>query len=572
MRKILKYLKPYAFKIAAGTTIKFLGTIMDLLLPYILAYTIDSVIPKESVSLIVIWGTAMILCAFVAVIANIIANRMASKVARDSIEEIRHDLFERITLLSCKQVDELTIPSLESRLTTDTYHLHQMIGMMQRLGIRAPILLIGGMIVTLTLEPLLALILLICIPIIGAVVFFISRKGIPLYKDLQKSVDRLVLTMRENITGIRVIKALSKVDYEKERFEQVNTEVVKKEKKAGITMASSNPIMNLLLNIGLTLVIITGAFLVNSGAMLPGKILAFLNYFTIILNAMLSITRMFVMFSRGSASADRISAILDTPYDLEVEEEKEKKFEDYHIAFDNVSFSYLKKKNNINDLSFYIKKGETLGIIGETGCGKSTVIRLLMRLYDPDEGNIYINGQNIKSIEKDKLHTKFGVVFQNDFLFADTIYENIDFGRHFSEEEIKRACVDAQASEFIDSLEDGLSHRLATKASNLSGGQKQRLLLARALLSKSEILILDDSSSALDYKTDALLRNALKNNFKDSTKIVIAQRISSIMNADKILVLENGEPIGYGTHDELIKSCDIYKQISLSQLGGEDIA
>ncbi|KUO73927.1 MAG: ABC transporter [Clostridia bacterium BRH_c25] len=571
MRKILTYLKPYLPKMILGLIIKFVGTIMDLLLPWILAYTIDDIVPLQNVRLILIWGIVMIFCAVVALVTNIIANRMASKVAKGATEAIRHDLFAKISYLSCRQVDDFTIPSLESRLTSDTYNIHHMIGRMQRLGVRAPILLLGGIIVTLTLEPVLSLVLILILPFIGLLVYIVSKKGIPLYTGLQQAVDTLVRTVRENITGIRVIKALSKTHYEKQRFSDVNAEVVKREKKAGITMAVTNPMMNLFLNMGLTLVIIIGAYRVNAGLTQPGKIIAFLTYFTIILNAMLSVTRMFVMYSKGSASADRICQVLDAPETLKQEPENHVD-NGYHITFDHVFFSYHKDKYNIEDISFALKQGETLGIIGATGSGKSTLVHLLLRLYDADKGDIRIHGDNVRSIPPKELHTKFGIVFQNDVLFADTIAANIDFGRGLNREQIEAAADSAQAKEFIDSLPDGYDHMLTAKGSNLSGGQKQRILMARALAAQPEIVVLDDSSSALDYKTDSLLRKALVQNFKDTTTIIIAQRVSSVLHADRILVLEDGKALGYGTHEQLLQSCESYREISLSQMGGAVIA
>jgi len=566
MKKILVYLKPYLPKMVLGLIIKFSGTIMDLLLPWILAYTIDDIIPLKDVPLILIWGIVMIFCSIVALVTNIIANRMASRVAKDTTEAIRHDLFEKISYLSSRQVDEFTIPSLESRLTSDTYNIHQMIGMMQRLGVRAPILLLGGIIVTLTLEPVLSLILILILPFIGLLVYLVSKKGIPLYANLQLSIDSLVRTVRENITGIKVIKALSKTNYEKERFSHINAEVVKRDKKAGITMALTNPMMNLFLNIGLTLVIIIGAFRVNEGLTPPGKIIAFLTYFTIILNAMLSITRMFVIYTKGSASANRICQVLDTSIDLKIEPRNHVDNR-YHIEFDHVFFSYNKVDYNIENISFNLKQGETLGIIGPIGSGKSTLIRLLLRLYDTDNGKIRIHGDDIRGIPSKELHTKFGIVFQNDVLFADTIAANIDFGRRLSKEQIKEASDFAQAKDFIDSFPDGFDHMVTAKGSNLSGGQKQRILIARALAAHPEILVLDDSSSALDYTTDSLLRKALKQNFQNTTTIIVAQRISSILHADHILVLEDGKVLGYGTHEQLMQDCENYKEINYVQMG-----
>ena len=571
MKRIFPYLRPYLPRISLGLAIKFTGTIMDLLLPWILSYMIDDVVPLKEVPRIVFWGGAMVACAAVALITNIVANRMASWVAQHTTEALRHDLFSKISHLSCGQIDSFSIPSLESRLTSDTYTVHQMIGMMQRLGVRAPILLIGGIFITLMLEPVLALILIAVLPLIALVIYGVSKKGIPLYTKLQQGVDAMVRTVRENVTGIRVIKALSKTDYEKERFSSVNSEVVRREKTAGITMALTNPLMNLFLNVGLTVVIIVGAFRVDSGLTQPGKILAFLTYFTIILNAMLSITRMFVMLSKGTASAERIREVLDTPEDLALLPSDDMDGA-YHIIFDRVTFSYQKKEANLRDISFRLKRGERLGIIGATGCGKSTIVSLLMRLYDADAGEIRIGGQRVEAIPPEVLHTKFGVVFQNDILFADTIAENIDFGRGLSREQIEKAAACAQAMEFIQSLPDGFEHRLTAKGTNLSGGQKQRLLIARALAGDPEILILDDSSSALDYKTDSLLRQALAREYPGVTTIVIAQRVSSILHADHILVLEEGRELGYGTHPELMESCELYREISRSQMGGGEVA
>lgn len=568
MKGILKYIKPYILQMVLGLIIKFTGTIMDLCLPWILAYMIDDIIPQNNVNLIFIYGVIMVICSIIAVTNNIIANRMASRVARDVTREIRHDLFVKISYFSNTQIDKYTIPSLISRMTSDTYNIQRLIGVMQRLGVRAPILLIGGVIVTLTLEPVLSLVLIATLPFVGIMVYYVSKKGVPYYSEFQMYVDKLVRIVRENIIGIRVIKALSKTEYEKSRFEKINKDTSDKEKKASIVMGISSPMMNLILNLGLSIVIIVGAFRVNSGTTEPGKIVAFLTYFTIILNAMLSITRMFVLYSKGSASAMRISEVLEEDEDIVIKNEDyiESK---YHIEFNNVSFSYNKDVNAISNINFKLKRGETLGIIGATGSGKSTIIKLLMKFYEVDEGKIRINGYGINGVDKNELHKKFGVAFQNDMIFENTIYENIKFGRDLRKEDIFRAAEYAQAKEFIENLREKYNEHLTSKGSNLSGGQKQRVLISRALAKKPEILILDDSSSALDYKTDSLLRKAINDNFKDTTTIIVAQRISSIKNADKIIVLEEGKIIGYGNHDELIKDCYVYREISDSQMGGD---
>jgi len=324
----------------------------------------------------------------------------------------------------------------------------------------------------------------------------------------------MVRKVQENISGIRVIKALSKTEYEKTQFDKANQDLVRNNRHVEKTMAITNPSMNLLLNLGLTVVIVLGAFRVNEGLTEPGKIIAFLSYFTIILNALLMVTRMFTISSKGAASAKRIEDILLLKEEMPVGA-NDKIESPYHIEFNNVSFSYNNVQNNISNLSFTLKPGETLGIIGGTGSGKTTIISLLMRFYDCSQGEIRINGVNIKNIPSDVLHTMFGVVFQNDFLYSDSIYENIDFGRLLDKDKIEFAAKCAQAS-FINDKDGGFSYPLAAKGANLSGGQKQRLLIARALAANPDILILDDSSSALDYLTDSAIREALKKNFSNT--------------------------------------------------------
>ena len=541
---------------------------MDLALPWCLAYMIDDVVPLKDRGQIYLWGGMMLAFSAIAVINNIAANRMASRVARDATRNIRHDLYSRISMLSCRQYDDVTIPSLISRLTSDTYNMNRMLGMMQRIGVRAPILLLGGVTVTLILDARLSLVLLCTLPLIGLGIVLISRKGIPLYSKLQRSGDKMVRTVRDNVTGIRVIKALSKTEHERSRFESVNNEVVKAEKKAGMVMAATNPLMNMLLNVGLTFVIVTGAFLVQDGISEPGKIIAFLTYFTIILNAMLSINRIFVMYSQASASAKRIAEVLDTPFDMPLREADSITTQD-HIRFENVSFSYNNVQDSLTDIDFTLGHGEVLGVMGATGSGKTTLILLLQRFYEASKGTVRIDGRNVNCIPGDELHTMFGIAFQSDTLFADTIRENIDFGRGLPMERIELAARCAQAYEFISSLPDGYNHMLTSKATNLSGGQKQRLLIARALAGSPKILILDDSSSALDYRTDAAMRQAVRESFPDTTTILIAQRVSSVRHADKIIMLDEGRIVGIGSHEQLMHTCPVYRETARTQMGVE---
>jgi ATP-binding cassette subfamily B protein len=554
---------------SVGLTIKFLGTVADLFLPWILAYMIDKVVPRRHIPLILGWGGVMVFCSAVAVSFNITANRMSAAVARDITRVIRHDLFSKISCLSCAQIDRVTIPSLIARLSSDTYNIHRLLSGMQRMGIRAPILLLGGILMTLSLDPMLTLVMAGILPFTLVVVYLVSRRGIPLYTSLQEAVDTMVRVVRENSAGVKIVKALSKADYERRRFARANEEMTRRERKANIIMGITNPAMFLFLNLGLVAVIIAGAYRVNAGQTQAGAILAFLTYFTIILNATLSITRMFVMYSRGRASGDRIAEILALPEDLRpgLRDHVDNGF---HISFENVQFSYTvnpEQRNLLEDINFALKQGETLGILGETGCGKSTILQLLLRFYDTAGGKIRVNGDDIRGIAPAEFYRLFGVAMQKDVLFADTIRENVGFGRELSEDELGRALRFAQAEQFVNDMAEGPDTALSSRGANLSGGQRQRLLIARALAKQPEILILDDSSSALDYRTDAELRRALREHFSSTTTIIVAQRVSSVMQADHIMVLEQGRIIGYGSHRELLANCALYREIGESQMG-----
>jgi len=517
-------------------------------------------------------------------------------------ESMRKDLFIKTLRLSAAQTDKFTIPSLESRITTDTYNVHNFINRMQRLGVRAPILLMGGIGITLFMDAHLSLVMIALLPFLFTAIFLVSRKGVPLYSKVQQSVDGMVRVVREDTQGIRVLKALSKTEYEHRRYDQVNKNLIKDETRAGVIMGSMNPIMNLFMNFGSVAVIALGAYRVSGGLSKPETIIAFMQYFTQISMAMMSLNRIFVMYTKCAASAGRIAEVLNTEEDVVVGSKEE--FPDWtsgtsrdqvqdpsagiskdqsadvtaaetsnlpddaHIIFDNVSFSYKGKRNNLENISFAVPKGGSLGIIGATGSGKSTLIRLLLRFYDTDKGSVYINGENIRTIPKDKLYAMFGSALQADFLYADTIEENIRFGRDISREDVVRAAKIAQGDTFITSFAEGYQHMLSPHGTNISGGQKQRVLISRALAAHPEILILDDSSSALDYKTDAALRRALAENMQDTTVVTVAQRVSSVKDCDLILVLNEGKIIGMGNHDHLLENCEEYREISDSQMGG----
>ena len=570
MKLMLRYLKPFYGKMGIGLTIKTFGTQVELALPYILSIILRDVVATENVWRIVLWGLIMMFCAALACACNICANRIAAKTASNFAQSLRSDLFSKTMRLSPSQTDNFTIPSLESRITTDTYNLHHFVNMMQRMGVRAPILLIGGIAITLFMDSYLALAMIAVLPFIFITVYFISKKGVPLYTKVQHSVDKMTRVVREDSQGIRVIKALSKSEHEHDRFDKVNKNLVSDELRAGITMGAVNPVMTVLMNLGIVAVIALSASRVQDGKSDPETVIAFMQYFTLISMAMMSVTRIFVMYTKSSASAKRIAEVLDSGKDITLKSEEEfpSVKSDAFISAKDICFSYEKNKNDISHVSFEISKGGSLGIIGATGSGKSTLIKLIMRFYDVDSGGIYIDGRDIRTIPQSELYGKFGVAMQSDFLYTDTIEENIRFGRDLSHDEITAAAKTAQAHDFISAFPEGYSHMLAQHGTNISGGQKQRILISRALAAKPEILILDDSSSALDYKTDSNLRRALKENMHGTTVITVAQRVSSVKNCDTVMVLDGGQIIGAGTHEELLESCPVYKEISDSQMGG----
>ena len=571
MGRLQHYLRPYLGYMILTMAIKLGGAYAELMIPDLMETILDKKVPAGDQRSIYIYGCLMLLCAFLCLACNIIANRMSARSSGQITRAIRHDLFNKLEHLSARQMDKLTVSSAESRLTSDTYNINQMLARLQRMGVRAPMLLIGGIIMMVRMDAVLALVLIALLPIIALVTYFVTKKSLPLYTKQQTVLDKVVRTVQENITGIRVIKALSKTEHEKERFHQVNDELTRIDRKAGTVSAITNPTASLTLNLGLTLVVLIGAYRVNAGEMEGGVIVAFLQYFTMILNAMLGVTRIFVMWSKGEASAKRVADVLESPEDMVVLPQEQPEPRAPHIEFRNVSFSYTGIGKNTENLSFQLEHGQTLGILGPTGSGKSTILNLLMRLYDADQGQILLDGQDIRTIDYTTLRQKFGVVFQNDFIMEGTIADNLRFFRDLRDEELEAAAQHAQAT-FIEEKDGRLEAEVQVRGNNLSGGQKQRLLIARALAANPEILVLDDASSALDYQTDANLRRALRENFRDTTTILVAQRISSLRHADLILVLQDGNVTGMGNHQQLLASCEEYAYLAKIQMGeGQEV-
>jgi len=586
MKLIWKYIRPYRFFILAVMLVKLVGTSTELLIPYVLEHLLDHVVPEaRDFWPVAAWGGVMLLLTLLTRVLNVTANRMSVRVARNATFAVRRDLFHTALNLSGRQMDAVGLPSLISRMTSDTYNVQNFIRMIQTMGIRAPIMLLGGIAVTLTMDTGLAMILCIMAPIMIVLVTFVSWKGIPLYDEVQRRMDTLVRIMRENITGIRVVKALSKEPWEQRRYGEANTRMARQEIKASVIMSLPGPIVTLFLNVGLTLVVLIGARRVNDGQTAPGVILAFLTYFNMILMGVMGLNRIFMMLSKANASANRIAEVIDLPEELTPLPEAQTipAPSGDMLIFDHVTFNYNadapgevhgqflgeERQNCLKDISFRVPKGGSLGIIGATGSGKTSIINLLMRFYDPGEGRVFVDGKDVRAYDRDTLHRKFGVVFQNDVIFADTIRENVTFGRDVSDPMLKRAAKDAMAQGFIEEYEETYDHEAAIHGANFSGGQKQRLLIARALVGEPEILILDDASSALDYRTDAELRKAIRDHHGSATTVVIAQRVSSILALDEILVLHEGEMIGRGTHEELLASCPEYREIYRTQMSEE---
>ena len=579
LRLIFRHLGRWKGAVALAIGLKFLGSVFELLLPYIFEHIIDDVVPARELLQVVLWGLTMFAAAILCRTFNVMANRRAVDNAHRISYEVRQALFEKTVNLSGAQFDAVGLPSLISRMTSDSYNVQTAVQQLQSLCVRAPIMLLGGVLVAMLMDFRLSLVLLVLLPVLIAVILLVSSRGIPLYAGVQQKLDDVVRIMRESITGIRVVKALSKEDYEKRRFGSANETMTRSDIKAATVMAFPGPFMQLCLNAGLALVVCLGAKRVNDGLIKPGVILAFLTYFNMITMGVMGVNRIFVSLSKASASADRIDAVLrmDTA-EAPAAEAAPEQTEDF-IRFEHVDFSYgadsteqegfagESREKALKDISFSLKRGQSLGIIGPTGCGKTTVVNLLMHFYDPSAGRILLEGRDLRSYEKDALRKRFGAAFQNDMVFRDSLRGNIDFGRGLSEAEIRAAAEDAMAAEFIDELPEGLDYAAAIKGANLSGGQKQRLLVARALAAKPEILVLDDSSSALDYRTDAAMRRAIREHHPDTTLILIAQRVSSVMQLDKILVMDNGRCIGLGSHRELMASCPAYKEICEIQMG-----
>ena len=566
-----KYLKGSAIACAIIAPLCMMVEVyMDLLQPTFLSQIIDVGVANGDLHYVLTIGFKMIIVAIVGAIGGMLCSTFAAVAAMSLGERLRQGLFNKIQELSFLEIDKLKTSSLITHLTNDITQIQQMFLMSLKIAVRAPLLAIGGIFMAVRLSTKLSTVFLISIPLIVVGIVIILKKSLQLFTTVQSKIDNVNTVMRENILGIRVIKSFTLEGNENKRFNEVNDDL----KESSIKSQNMNmilwPFASLIMNLSVVAILWFGGNLVNTGGLEIGKIMAFINYLTQIMFSTIMVINIMMNISRAKASADRVNKVFNTESSI-VEADNAKDINEFDIEFKNVSFRYNKNSENVlENISFKAKEGETIGIIGSTGCGKSSLVSLIPRLYDVTEGEILIGGVNIKDIKLNTLRDKIGVVLQESILFSGTIEDNLKFGnKNATTEMMEESAINAQAFEFISTKEDGYQSKVEQRGKNLSGGQKQRLSIARTLIKNPKILIMDDSSSALDMATEAKLQNAIKTNMTDSTVFIIAQRISGVMDADKIIVMDEGQIVDIGTHEELLQSSEIYRSIAVSQLGEE---
>ena len=573
MFRLLRYLKgPAIFYAILGPCLMLLEVAMDLTLPTLLSNIVDIGIANRDIDYVIATGLKMIAFAILGLIGGIGCSVFSTIAAVSLGQNLRDGLFAKIQELSFLELDHFKTSSLITRLTNDVTQIQNMVMMGLGILVRAPLLCVGGILMAYQLSHRLSIIFAVAIPIILVFVGFVMSKSFPLFKTMQEKIDKVNNVMRENLLGVRVIKAFTMEEKQRTRFNEANDDLMNQSIRAQKLMIILNPVVMLVVNFSVIAVLWYGGYLVQDGLLETGKIMAFINYLTQIMMSMMMVIMISMNFSRAKASAERIHEVFNTPSSIQ-EVPNPKMLENYDIEFKNVTFKYHDHSEEVlKNISFKIKEGNQVGIIGGTGSGKSSLVSLIPRLYDVSEGEVLIGGQNVKSLSLHELRDKIGIVLQESILFSGTIGTNFKFGYHeATQEELDDAAKDAQASEFIQSKEDGYETVVEQRGKNLSGGQKQRVSIARTLIRNPKILILDDSSSALDMATESKLQLAIKERMKDSTVIMIAQRISAVMDADQIIVLDQGEITGIGTHEELLKTNEIYRSIAISQLGEEAV-
>lgn len=570
MLKLFGYLKYYKKQAIIGPVCKLIEAIFELIVPLVMARIIDVGIKNNDKNYILLNGGLMVLLGVLGLCFALVCQYYASYASQGVGTRLRNDLFAHINSLSHAELDKIGTSSLITRLTNDINQVQTAVAMLIRLVVRAPFLIIGAIVMAMMIDLKLSLIFLIIAPLVALILWIIMSKSVPFYRLIQKKLDGLSLITRENLSGARVIRAFSKQAEQQEKFDKANQDYLQTAINVNRITSLLNPLTALILNGGILAIIWFGGYRVDSGALTQGQIIAFINYMTQILLALVVLANLIVLFTKASASSARINEVfamqpsvtesvnaVDVLPTQAINEDKPV------ISFENVSFSYPgSQENALKNLSLDVYKNQTIGILGGTGSGKSTLVNLIPRFYDVSDGCIKLYDRDIRDYKIDLLRSIIGIVPQNAVLFSGTVRENLMFGnKNATTEQIERAVDIAQASEFIENMPNGYDTTILQGGKNLSGGQKQRLTIARALVRCPKILILDDSSSALDYATDANLRREIRENTDDMIVFIVSQRTNSIMHADKIIVLDDGDVVGIGTHEQLLDSCDIYKEI-----------
>ena len=583
MIKLFKNLKPYTLTIIVVMVLVFLQSLSEIYLPTLMSDIVDTGVINGDVAYIIRIGGWMILIAVIGMISAIFGSYWAAKVAIGFGRDLRTKVFTKVESFSLEEFDEKGTASLITRTTNDITQIQQGV-LMLRLFLRAPMLCIGSIIMAVSKDAKLSLVLVVILLILTLLIVLLSKKSIPLFKSMQIKLDKLNLVLRENLTGIRVIRAFNRDNYEKKRFHEANLDLTETAIKVNKLMAILMPLVMLIFNLTIIAILWFGSIRINSGSMQVGDLMAFIQYASQIMFSLIMLAMMFILVPRASVSAIRINEVLDIEPKIKdpiISEESELKMEEGarseegkrgYLEFDEVSFYYQgAEEPAIEKISFSAKPGEITAIIGGTGSGKSTLVNLIPRFYEVTSGRILVDGVDIRELTQEKLRAKIGLVPQKAVLFTGTVAENISFGTSdLPLDKIIRAAEIAQASKFISTLEQGYDSQIAQGGTNVSGGQKQQLSIARALAKHPEIYIFDDSFSALDFKTDVKLRQALKKETKEDTVLIIAQRVTTVMDADRIMVLDGAKIVGMGIHQDLIKTCEVYREIVASQLSEEE--
>ncbi|MEI2283016.1 ABC transporter ATP-binding protein [Paenibacillus polysaccharolyticus] len=575
MMKLFRMLKPYRIPIIFILALIFMQTMAELYLPTLMADIVNLGIVKGDVPYIWKIGGFMLLIAIGGTTCSIIASYLSSRTAGGFAKQLRSRVFRHVENFSLQEFDKLGTASLITRTTNDITQVQNVLTMMLRMMIMAPMMCIGGIFMAVSQDAKLSTIFLVVLPVLAGAIALIGSKGFPLFKQIQKKLDRLNLVLREQLTGIRVVRSFNRGEHERVRFNGANTELRDASIKVNVLMATVMPVMMLVMNFSMIAILYFGGLRIDGGHMNIGSLIAFVQYAMQIMFSLIMVSMIFVMIPRASASAERINEVLDMQPDLsDPAQPRTMKSMQGTIEFDRVTFRYPGAENAaLSDISFTARSGETTAIIGGTGSGKTTLLSLIPRFYDVTEGTVRVNGTDVRELKQEELRSKIGFVPQKAVLFTGTVADNIRQGKDdASMDEVIHAARTAQAENFISEMKEGYDSLIAQGGNNVSGGQKQRLSIARALVRRPEIYIFDDSFSALDFKTDAKLRAALKSETTEAAVLIVAQRVSTVMDADRILVMDEGEIVGSGTHRELLENNEVYREIVSSQLTEEEIA